>query len=186
MRLGATTGEVHAAFGRITAATADLDQQRQERPALGAFRAQLSRPSGCCRACPQFIGGTPELDVVFWATSPPYDLLSEHLRRRYPARRARHRRPRRHDVSGRAHRADVQPGACRRHPADPLCRTISLLHPLIHSDQMSGPLAGLAGASSRPCPRSRPRTAFRPVVHVDRHRRRRARGLPRQHPAGAG
>lgn len=77
------------------------------------------------------------------------------LRLRYPAPGARHGWSRYHGVSSRAHHTHVQPRACRRHSADPLCRGSPL--PSAHSvGPVSGPLAGLVGALSRASARSRP------------------------------
>jgi LysR family glycine cleavage system transcriptional activator len=68
--------EIHAAFRRITAATADLTgsgkSDRLSVHSAPSFATQWLLPR-----LSQFVRGHPELDVVFWATSPPYDLISE-------------------------------------------------------------------------------------------------------------
>ena len=50
-------------------------QQRQERPAFvhsaPSFATQWLLPR-----LPEFVAAHPELDVVFWATSPPYNLMA--------------------------------------------------------------------------------------------------------------
>ena len=119
---------------------------------------------------------------MFWATSPPYDLMADpyDVDIQHGAR----------DTEG----LDVMPFPPERivpmcspdlaygSPADPRARGSRRAYPDPFRPMLR-PLAGLAGASSRAIARSRPGTAFRPVVHVDRDRRRRPRGLSRQHPA---
>ena len=68
--------EVHAAFGRITAATADLTG-RGKSDRLAVHSAPSFATQWLLPRLSAFIGEHPELDVVFWATSPPYDLLTE-------------------------------------------------------------------------------------------------------------
>jgi LysR family glycine cleavage system transcriptional activator len=68
--------EISAAFGRIKAATLDLTgsgkSDRLSVHSAPSFATQWLLPR-----LSEFVAAHPELDVVFWATSPPYDLLDE-------------------------------------------------------------------------------------------------------------
>jgi LysR family transcriptional regulator, glycine cleavage system transcriptional activator len=68
--------EIHAAFGRITAATADLTGSRKS-DRLSVHSAPSFATQWLLPRLSQFVAAHPELDVVFWATSPPYDLFTE-------------------------------------------------------------------------------------------------------------
>jgi LysR family glycine cleavage system transcriptional activator len=68
--------EVAAAFGRIKVATVDLvgdgKSDRLSVHSAPSFATQLLLPH-----LPEFVAAHPELDVVFWATSPPYDSMAD-------------------------------------------------------------------------------------------------------------
>ena len=68
--------EIHAAFGRITAATANITgsgkSERLSVHSAPSFATQWLLPR-----LSQFVSAHPELDVVFWATTPPYDLIAD-------------------------------------------------------------------------------------------------------------
>lgn len=68
--------EVHAAFGRITAATTELTG-RAKSDRLSVHSAPSFATQWLLPRFPRFVAAHPELDVVFWATSPPYDSIPE-------------------------------------------------------------------------------------------------------------
>ena len=67
--------EVTAAFSRIKTATVELasigKSDRLSVHSAPSFATQWLLPR-----LPEFVAAHPELDVVFWATSPPYNLLA--------------------------------------------------------------------------------------------------------------
>ena len=172
---------IHEAFGRITTATADLTGGRKS-DRLSVHSAPSFATQWLLPRLSQFVAAHPELDVVFWATSPPYDCLGE------PYDVAIQ-----HGAKG-TDGLDVLPFPTER--IVPMCspaladsvRPIRsaedlAFHTLIHSDQCLVSLAGLAGASSRTFARSRQGPALRPIVHVNLHGRRRPGSLSGQHAA---
>jgi LysR family glycine cleavage system transcriptional activator len=68
--------EIAAAFGRIKVATVDLTgdgmSDRLSVHSAPSFATQVLLPH-----LPEFVAAHPELDVVFWATSPPYDAMAD-------------------------------------------------------------------------------------------------------------
>ncbi|MBL8659009.1 MAG: LysR family transcriptional regulator [Rhodospirillales bacterium] len=68
--------EVTAAFGRIRVATVELTgdgmSDRLSVHSAPSFAVQVLLPH-----LPTFVEAHPELDVVFWATSPPYDAMAD-------------------------------------------------------------------------------------------------------------
>jgi LysR family transcriptional regulator, glycine cleavage system transcriptional activator len=124
--------EIHAAFGRIRAATEDLTSAKSDR--LSVHSAPSFATQWLLPRLSNFVAAHPELDVVFWATSPPYDLMASDydVAIQYGAR----------GTEG----LDVMPFPTER--IIPMCspaladgiRPIRsaedlLFHPLIHSDQ---------------------------------------------------
>ena len=68
--------EVSAAFARIKAATGDLTG-RGKSDRLSVHSAPSFATQWLLPRLSEFVAAHPELDVVFWATSPPYDLITE-------------------------------------------------------------------------------------------------------------
>ena len=175
-----------ATTGRSRPRSAGSRRRRWTSPAAAratGFRCTRHRASPwLLPRLPEFVAAHPELDVVFWATSPPYNLMASNCDIDIQYGATRHRGPGRHALPNRARRPHVQSGSCPRHPADPLCRGSSILssHPF---RSLSRSLAGLAGTPPRPLARSRSGIALRPVIHVDLDGRGRPRRVSRQYPS---
>jgi LysR family glycine cleavage system transcriptional activator len=67
--------EVTAAFSRIKTATVDLTNSG-ESDRLSVHSAPSFATQWLLPRLPEFVAAHPELDVVFWATSPPYNLMA--------------------------------------------------------------------------------------------------------------
>lgn len=67
--------EVTAAFSRIKAATLDLARSGKS-DRLSVHSAPSFATQWLLPRLPEFVSAHPELDVVFWATSPPYNLMA--------------------------------------------------------------------------------------------------------------
>jgi LysR family transcriptional regulator, glycine cleavage system transcriptional activator len=67
--------EVTAAFSRIKAATVDLTSSGKS-DRLSVHSAPSFATQWLLPRLPEFVAAHPELDVVFWATSPPYNLMA--------------------------------------------------------------------------------------------------------------
>jgi LysR family glycine cleavage system transcriptional activator len=67
--------EVAAAFSRIKAATVDLTSSGKS-DRLSVHSAPSFATQWLLPRLPEFVAAHPELDVVFWATSPPYNLMA--------------------------------------------------------------------------------------------------------------
>lgn len=68
--------DIHEAFGRITTATEGLTGVRKS-DRLSVHYAPSFATQWLLPRLSSFVEAHPELDVVFWATSPPYDLLTD-------------------------------------------------------------------------------------------------------------
>jgi LysR family transcriptional regulator, glycine cleavage system transcriptional activator len=67
--------EVTAALSRIKAATVDLTSSGKS-DRLSVHSAPSFATQWLLPRLPEFLAAHPELDVVFWATSPPYNLMA--------------------------------------------------------------------------------------------------------------
>jgi LysR family glycine cleavage system transcriptional activator len=68
--------EVTAAFSRIKTATVDLTSSGKS-DRLSVHSAPSFATQWLLPRLSEFVSAHPELDVVFWATSPPYDLMAD-------------------------------------------------------------------------------------------------------------
>jgi LysR family glycine cleavage system transcriptional activator len=70
--------EVTAAFSRIKAATVDLTSSSKS-DRLSVHSAPSFATQWLLPRLPEFVAAHPELDVVFWATSPPYNIKASNF-----------------------------------------------------------------------------------------------------------